>query len=132
MGSTKVELVQDLEAKEPSALRDGLITQARAGVFHDYDSEHAAPKMLLRRALANAGYHDLAEKTIDGAYDDEEPTPVQAAELGALLRGTELPSHHEDPTPSEAETFTRSDVAEGADIHVGEQPTFTPRKGKHK
>jgi hypothetical protein len=80
-GDTKTTLVADLERKPPSEAREHLITLARGGFFHDYDSPSATPKVDLHDALAAVGYEDLAQKVINGAYDDERPTVEQEEEM---------------------------------------------------
>lgn len=88
-GNTKETLVADLEQKQQSETRDRLIAEAKAGRFHDYDSEEACGKMLLNAELRDAGYLDLAQKVIDGGYDDEHPTVEQSEEMRQQL-GPEL------------------------------------------
>ncbi len=94
MGSTKVELVEDLRAK---GMGDGhpIIRAALAGHFHDYDSPHMTPKVALVKALKRAGprYWSIRDKVMNGAYDDESPTPEQQAEYDATLAEIEA----EDP-----------------------------------
>ncbi len=84
-GDTKTTLVADLERYPPSRVRDRLIKEAKAGRFHDFDSEEAGPKLLLYANLHQAGFEDLAIKTREGAYDDERPTVEQAEEMRAEL-----------------------------------------------
>ena len=81
MGSTKKELVEDLTRKPPSATQVALLKRAAAGHYHDFDTPLAAPKMQLVEDLRAAGFSDLADKTINGDYDDESPTIEQAEEL---------------------------------------------------
>ena len=81
MGTTKKDLLEDLWKKPHSFRRSLLLKRAAAGHYHDFDSELAAPKMQLVEDLRLAGFEDLAQKTIDGGYDDEEPTLEQAEEL---------------------------------------------------
>jgi hypothetical protein len=81
MGSTKKELVEDLR-KKPRSLKQSLIMSlAAAGHYHDFDTKLEAPKMQLAKDLREAGFEDLALMAINGAYDDEYPTPEQAEEL---------------------------------------------------
>ena len=84
-GDTKTTLVADLEGKPPGVLRDRLIQRAKAGRYHDFDTELATPKVTLYRELLDLGYFDLAQKVKDGGYDHEPPTEAQKAELAALL-----------------------------------------------
>jgi hypothetical protein len=81
MGSTKKELVEDLWKKPHSLKRAAILKRAEAGHYHDFDTMLAAPKMALVEDLRAAGFGDLADKTIGGAYDDERPTVEQAEEL---------------------------------------------------
>lgn len=81
MGTTKKELVEDLWKKPYSLTRATIEQRAKRGDYHDYDSDLATPKMELVRDLRAAGFDDLAEKTIDGAYDDEHPTAAQLEEM---------------------------------------------------
>jgi len=84
-GDTKTTLVADLEAKSPSETRDRLIAEAKTGRFHDFDSDELCGKMAALDELRAAGYHDLAQKVIDGAYDDERPTVEQEEEMRQQL-----------------------------------------------
>lgn len=81
MGSTKKELIEDLWKKPHSFKRALILKRAQAGHYHDFDTELEAPKMQLVQDLRLAGFEDLAQKTMDGAYDDEHPTLEQAEEL---------------------------------------------------
>jgi hypothetical protein len=81
MGSTKKELIEDLWKKPHSLKRQAILKRAGAGHYHDFETEIAAPKIQLVTDLRDAGFMDLAEKTIDGAYDDESPTIEQQEEL---------------------------------------------------
>lgn len=82
-GNTKETLYTDLLAYPPSDARDQLIEMARAGKFHDWESDVATPKVLLIDILARFGFPDLAGKARDGGYDDEHPTVVQQETLRA-------------------------------------------------
>jgi hypothetical protein len=81
MGTTKKELVIDLQGKPQSLLRDRIIARALSGLYHDFDSPLETPKMELVEELRQAGYADLAQKVKDGDYDDETPTLEQIEEL---------------------------------------------------
>ncbi len=81
MGTTKKELVLDLQEKPQSLVRDRLIARALAGFYHDFDSNLPGPKVTLVAELSAAGYDDLAEKVKSGDYDDEAPTLEQLEEL---------------------------------------------------
>lgn len=89
-GDTKTTLVADLEAKPQSLLRDRLINKARAGHYHDFDTELATPKVTLYKELLGLGYADLAQKVKDGGYDHESPTEEEKDEmLRRLFEGEE-------------------------------------------
>lgn len=89
MGTTKKDLVEDLW-KKPHSFKRGLILKlAKAGHYHDFDTKLEAPKMQLVADLRAAGFDDLAQKTIDGAYDDEYPNAEQQEELRREI-GAEL------------------------------------------
>jgi len=81
MGTTKKELVEDLWKKPYSLKRAYIEQRAKAGVYHDFDSELATPKIQLVADLQAAGFVDLAQKVVDGAYDDESPTLEQIEEM---------------------------------------------------
>ena len=81
MGTTKKDLLEDLWKKPHSFKRALLLKLAAAGHYHDFDTKLEAPKMQLVTDLKLAGFDDLAQKTIDGAYDDEFPSVEQAEEL---------------------------------------------------
>lgn len=81
MGTTRKELLEDLWKKPYSLKRAEIEKRAKRGDYHDFDSELATPKIALVNDLRAAGFEDLAEKTIDGAYDDERPTVEQIEEM---------------------------------------------------
>lgn len=89
MGTTRKELLEDLWKKPYSLKRAEIEKRAKRGDYHDFDSELATPKIALVNDLRAAGFEDLAEKTIDGAYDDERPTVEQTEEMRREL-GPEL------------------------------------------
>lgn len=84
MGSTKIELVQELRKKPACSNRDRLIELCLEGRFHDYESDLELPKHVLEHTLETFGYADLAALVRDGAYD-EEPTEAQKEELRQLF-----------------------------------------------
>lgn len=81
MGSTKKELIEDLWRKPHSLVRSAILRQAERGQYHDFESPLMAPKVQLVCDLNAAGFGDLAQKVIDGAYDDERPNVEQREEL---------------------------------------------------
>lgn len=85
MGTTKKDLILDLQKKPTSLVRDRIIARALAGLYHDFDSPLETPKMELVEELRQAGYPDLVQKVKDGDYDDEPPTVEQMEALRQLL-----------------------------------------------
>jgi hypothetical protein len=81
MGSTKKELVDDLRKKPWSLKREYVLKRALKGVYHDFDTELATPKLQLVADLRQAGFEDLADRTIAGEYDDERPSVEQIEEM---------------------------------------------------
>jgi hypothetical protein len=84
MPSTKVELIAELLQKPQSVQRDRIIERASQGVYHDFETQLATPKVVLICALRDAGFDDLAEKTKQGAYD-EHPSAEDIEKLAAGL-----------------------------------------------
>ena len=81
MGSTKIELVQDLEntaiGNEQHSKVRAIIEKAESGYYHDFDTPIATPKIQLHTDLLDAGLVEIDKKMQDGDYDDELPTPEQ-------------------------------------------------------
>lgn len=69
--STSTVLVEHLELKEQTDKRDALISRCKALEFDDFQSPHAAPKILLVDALQELEYYDLAARVRRGVYDAE-------------------------------------------------------------
>lgn len=95
-GNTKETLVADLLERPQTEYRDQIITMAREGKFHDYESDVAAPKAVLIEILSRFGFPDLAGKARDGGYDDEHASVVQAEEIRASV-GAEVYDSMIDP-----------------------------------
>lgn len=70
-GGTKGALVALLWKKPESPARNQLIQRALKGIYHDFETPHATPKINLVCELRDAGFEDLAKMTIDGEFDDE-------------------------------------------------------------
>lgn len=100
-GDTKTTLVADLEGKPPGVLRDRLIQRAKAGRYHDFETELATPKVALYRELLDLGYDDLAQKVRDGGYDHERPTFEQTSELRDKVLREQLGSEAYDAMKGE-------------------------------
>jgi len=90
MGDTKTDLVRDLRSKPYSVDRAKMECRALDGYYHDFDTQLAYPKVQLVQDLRQLGFEDLAQKTIEGHYDDEHPTAEQLAELDRQLFDVEL------------------------------------------
>lgn len=66
----KIEvLVNDLEKKPPSDLRDAIIHDVRQGRYSDELSTLPMPKVALYQELKAAGFDDIAKSVMDGKYD---------------------------------------------------------------
>jgi hypothetical protein len=83
MGSQDT-LIADLMKKPRDAFRDQLIANAHAGLYHDFKTTLATPKVQLVSDLTRYGYRDLARKTIRGEYDDN-PDAGDSAEMDAMI-----------------------------------------------
>ncbi len=73
VGGTKGALVALLWKKPETLARNQLIQRALKGMYHDFETPHATPKMMLVNELRAAGFDDLAKMTIAGDFDDEAP-----------------------------------------------------------
>lgn len=73
-------LIADLKSKPECFDRNELIVAASRDKFHDFKSPYDAPKVELVRRLRAAGYKDLAEKAIRGAYDQGREAAQEWAE----------------------------------------------------
>jgi hypothetical protein len=93
MGSTKVELVEDLaelikaNGGHPKAyLLGDIMAAAQKGTYHDFESELATPKIQLVRDLTGiSGTEQIINKVKNGDYD-EPPTEEQSRQLDELLK----------------------------------------------
>lgn len=88
MGNTKVDLVRDLEEVAQEIMDETtlnkimrIVRNAERGMYHDFDSELATPKMQLHVDLLAAGLTEIDKKMQNGDYDDESPTSEQEKEL---------------------------------------------------
>lgn len=66
-------LIADLNRKPPSSFRTELLGNARAGLYHDYESPLPAPKLRLITDLERYGFKDLARNARRGEYGGDEP-----------------------------------------------------------
>lgn len=70
MPGTLTKLIADLKALPETPARDGILLKAVNGHYHDFQSKVACPKMQLREDLVEARLHDLAQKVVEGEYDE--------------------------------------------------------------
>jgi hypothetical protein len=68
---TKDTLVAELEKLPASKHRDTIIARAKAGTYHDFESEVDLPKIMLVTDLRRAGFDELAQQVMNGAFDDK-------------------------------------------------------------
>lgn len=68
--TAKTQLIADLYEKPRSIVRDAIIVRTMRDEFHDFKSEHTAPKTVLISELTRAEFPDLANKARKGDYDD--------------------------------------------------------------
>lgn len=67
--STKTALVDELEKLKRSDV--GLvISRAREGFYHDFESPIATPKVQLVRDLRSVGLEELARRVMNGDFDE--------------------------------------------------------------
>ena len=76
-------LLADLQRKPRDSLRDQLIANATANLYHDYKSPLETPKIRLINDLTKYGYRDLARKAKAGVYSDPPDAVAHEAELAA-------------------------------------------------
>src|SRR5688572_12714398 len=92
MASTRTDLVALLVAKQKALPKRShnlayVIERARAGKYHDWESDLDAPKLQLLADLQSCKRVDLADIVAmvkDGEFD-EDPTPAQLEELRAEI-----------------------------------------------
>lgn len=75
--NTRKDLHPLVEKLTDHPLRKKLIADAKAGRFHDFDTEEATPKMLLVQTLmelcgltGDKGYRLLANRVANGEFDE--------------------------------------------------------------
>lgn len=70
--STMVELVEELEKRNVDGKYDQIISEAKAGDYHDFRSEvHAVPKVMLVNRLGEfPELKDIALDVMTGVYDE--------------------------------------------------------------
>ena len=69
---TQTKLVELLEQKPQDEWRDEIIRKAKEGIYHDYRSPLAAPKIELVSDLERAQYYDLSTQVKLGKFDEYE------------------------------------------------------------
>lgn len=84
--STMVELVQELEKLPPSPKLSIIITEAKAGEYHDYKNQkYACGKVAVVGLLQEIGHADLAYRVMNGEFD-EEPDAEDRIMLKGIIR----------------------------------------------
>jgi hypothetical protein len=72
--NTDIELVDELTARNEGGRYDILIANAKSGMYHDYRSMIAMPKMSLAKELSQfPELADLREAVINGKFDEDFP-----------------------------------------------------------
>lgn len=71
--NTHSDLVRELQKLAPNSVVLEIIRNARAGVYHDFLSDHTFPKHVLVKDLRRAGAFDLVDAVALGTFDDESP-----------------------------------------------------------
>lgn len=70
--STMIELVQELEKLQKTPQIDFIISEAKAGEYHDYkNNKYVCGKVAASSHLRQAGLIDLAKRIEDGEFDEE-------------------------------------------------------------
>jgi hypothetical protein len=69
-------LVAELEKLPQSPRIARLVANARGGLYHDFRTPLATPKMQLRADLLACGLGALAARVVDGDFDDPPPRRV--------------------------------------------------------
>lgn len=70
--STMVELVEELEKLPKSEAIDFMISEAKAGEYHDYKNrKYVCGKLASSTMLRNLGHTDLAKRIESGEFDEE-------------------------------------------------------------
>lgn len=67
--TTKTTLVEELAKRDSVGLKE-VIEKALRGEYHDFESSHATPKVLLVDTLKALGYPDLALRVMQGEFDE--------------------------------------------------------------
>ncbi|MCL5994490.1 MAG: hypothetical protein M1546_00350 [Chloroflexi bacterium] len=65
---TKERLARELEKLNDPRLKE-IIARARVGKYDDYETDVAAPQMLLVTELRKLGLNDFVQRVIDGEFD---------------------------------------------------------------
>lgn len=70
--STMIELVQELERLPKSPEIEAIITEAKAGEFHDFkNNKYVCGKVAASSMLRAAGLVPLAKRVEEGEFDEE-------------------------------------------------------------
>lgn len=66
---TKTVLINDLLAEKQTPMVEYIISKAKQGYYHDFETPIATPKIQLSEDLSKAGLNHLKAKVIRGDYD---------------------------------------------------------------
>ncbi len=105
---TRVHLVADIEGVLPHVgatkrrKLEAIIEKARAGEFHDYKSPHVCGKVYLVSLLRDADMNVLAQRVMDGEYDEEADAEDRADMANDLRDAPELRRALNLPDPGKA------------------------------
>jgi hypothetical protein len=66
-------LIADLEEANVNNIEgiNSLIAEAKSGLFHDFQTTEATPKILLISRLKKLGLETIAKYAMEGKYDDD-------------------------------------------------------------
>jgi hypothetical protein len=76
--NTDIELVEELKKRNTEGRYDRLIANAESGMYNDWRSMIAMPKMSLAKELHEfPELADLREAVINGVYDEDIPKKTE-------------------------------------------------------
>lgn len=88
-----VELVEELEKLDATPAIQEMISEAKAGEYHDYkNNKYACGKVAVVGKLRSAGLDDLANRVINGEFDevpDEEDEKMLAGLMKEMFKKPE-------------------------------------------
>lgn len=108
-------LIEHLMRKPRDGLRDQLVANASAGLYHDFKSPHPTPKMLLVADLRKYGYRDLARRAERGEYDDRADAEDDSAMARMMAEDPALAAKWEKVKDQDDPEAVFAILAEGLD-----------------